>query len=385
MLKMYKKFLLLAGGLAACSLINASIAEAGLRSKLKAAAPKIKNSIEKQIQKKHDNKSDKSPASQTTTTNINNTQSNTTPFVKEISYGAGHINWKELTDLNVNGKVEPNSEKRMAHNIYSDPDLSKTSGKFSGFLIDFRADYAPEATYWALCNWSMDTSSLPGKVEGGGAYCGLQHRDLGKDREWAYIMSFWDIKYNDSTGSHKITPKLVYPKAKTEYFGGEGEGSHKVDTYNWKQGQWYKMYLNCYDDPTTGNTIVEQWFQDISTGVWTKTCAFDTLLKHSYIKGALSQFMENYLYDSCTKTRTCEFKNLFVRDLKTGKWQEVTGATLIVDTFWNNKKGSYYFGTHDNTTLVGITNGYGPDKAPMGKDRRQYYNIKTTCSPVTPN
>ena len=41
----------------------------------------------------------------------------------------------------------------MAKNIYSDPDLSKTSRQFEGFTIDFRGVDTPNSTYWALCNW----------------------------------------------------------------------------------------------------------------------------------------------------------------------------------------------------------------------------------------
>ena len=35
----------------------------------------------------------------------------------------------------------------MAKNIYSDPDLSKTSKKFEIFTIDFKAIDAPDKTY----------------------------------------------------------------------------------------------------------------------------------------------------------------------------------------------------------------------------------------------
>ena len=65
----------------------------------------------------------------------------------------------------------------MAKNIYSHPDLSKTSKKFEAFTIDFRGIDTPPSTYWSLFNWHMDLSDLKGKykeVSGGGAYGGLQ-------------------------------------------------------------------------------------------------------------------------------------------------------------------------------------------------------------------
>ena len=48
----------------------------------------------------------------------------------------------------------------MAKNIYSNPDLSKTSKKFETFTIDFRGIDIPPSTYWALCNWNMDLSQF---------------------------------------------------------------------------------------------------------------------------------------------------------------------------------------------------------------------------------
>ena len=91
---------------------------------------------------------------------------------------------------------------RMAHNIYADPILSRTSHQFSGFLIDFRAEEAGLATYWALCNWSMNTDCLsPGQVtDNGGAYAGLQMRPDGTKS----IMSFWDIYWTDENGAEQV-------------------------------------------------------------------------------------------------------------------------------------------------------------------------------------
>ena len=83
----------------------------------------------------------------------------------------------------------------MAKNIYSDPDLSKTSKKFDGFTIDFRGIDTPNSTYWALCNWQMDLTEFKKKypdAKGGGAYGGLQSSTYEKRA----IMSFWEIQYS---------------------------------------------------------------------------------------------------------------------------------------------------------------------------------------------
>ena len=38
--------------------------------------------------------------------------------------------------------------------------MSATTGKFDGFMIDFKADKVGTATYWALCNWEMNIDDL---------------------------------------------------------------------------------------------------------------------------------------------------------------------------------------------------------------------------------
>ena len=48
----------------------------------------------------------------------------------------------------------------LAHAIYSDPDLSKTSRQFEAFTIDFRGIDTPNSTYWSLCNWQMDLTDF---------------------------------------------------------------------------------------------------------------------------------------------------------------------------------------------------------------------------------
>lgn len=254
---------------------------------------------------------------------------------------------------------ESNPEGRMAHNIYSDPNLSGTSRKFSGFSIDFMAAYAPVNTYWALCNWSMDVSSLKKKykvTDSGYAYAGLQVTTKGNKG----IMSFWEIHYKDKNGTdQKIEAKRVYPTGQESHFGGEGEGTNYIDLFDWKPGRWYRMMLLCHDDEN-GYTIVEQWFQDLATEQWTLFSSFNTMLQHSYMTGAMSQFMENYSGTSSTEFRSFQYKNAWVLEYKTGKWKPLTSFTLSVDTQWDNKKGYYAFGQNGDY-LWGMTCGYGTD------------------------
>ena len=93
--------------------------------------------------------------------------------------------WNSILELPDPIPAEDNPENRMAHNIYVDPNLSQTSGQYTGFLIDFCTDCTANCTYWALCNWRMDTSELESEYtlkNTGGAYAGLQNTEEGKRR-----------------------------------------------------------------------------------------------------------------------------------------------------------------------------------------------------------
>ena len=115
----------------------------------------------------------------------------------------------------------------MAKNIYSDPDLSKTSKQFEGFTIDFRGIDTPDSTYWALCNWEMDLTDFKkthSQVSGGGAYGGLQTIINGKTA----IMSFWEVLYKENGVEKSHRAHRMYPKGDESSFGGEGEGTNYI-------------------------------------------------------------------------------------------------------------------------------------------------------------
>ncbi len=286
------------------------------------------------------------------------------------------VNWDEILSVPAEeARNEANPENRMAHNVYAEPDLSATSGKFDGFMIDFKADQAGTATYWALCNWQMNKEDLMSKYQVmddyAGAYAGLQLRPDGPKA----IMSFWEIKYIDESGNEKkIEAERIHPSGgDTNRFGGEGEGSNYICDYNWEAGKWYRMYLNCYQDET-GKTFVEQWVADLSTEEWTMFSCFDTGLYYSYFEGDMSQFMENYDSDYANETRTFEYRNICVREYGQEDWTPILTADLSVDTWWDNKKGSAFYGATADR-FYGIANGYGPDVYEKDEIVRDTYTI----------
>ncbi len=289
------------------------------------------------------------------------------------------VDWAALLTVPAEeAQREENPEQRMAHNIYSDPDLSATSGKFDGFLIDFKADQAGTATYWALCNWDMNLDDLKARVGAAdayaGAYAGLQLRPDGPKA----IMSFWEVNYTDTSGNPgKIEAKVVYPPVEeTTHFDGEGEGTNHIADYHWQAGSWYRMYLNCFQD-AQGKTFVEQWIADLSTGEWTLISRFDTGLYHACFEGGMSQFMENYDADYANETRTFEYRNLYVREYKTADWTPVTTSRLSVDTYWDNKKGNAVFGASEDR-FYGIAHGYGPDAFELRTEVGDSFTVQPT-------
>lgn len=269
---------------------------------------------------------------------------------------------------------DPNPENRMAHNVYSNPDLSNTSGWFKAFSIDFRSDYDPVATYWALCNWEMDVSSLREQysvTDTGGAYAGLQNTLDGK----LAIMSFWEIHYQNQEGKDTIlNAHRIFPDDNEHYFGGEGEGTNCLVPYEWNANRWYRMLIHCYDHKDSGNTIVEQWLCDLSDMTWTKVSAFDTGLQHSCFIGDMSQFMENYDSVYCNEVRTCQYKNIAVMEYDQSNWTPIKASSLSIDTWWNNKKGTYALGSTQDF-IWGITCGYGPDTAPLNAQITSCYEV----------
>ena len=131
-----------------------------------------------------------------------------------------------------------------------------TNGKSDGFMIDFYSDSENAlCTYWSNANWSMYTVPTVKKFKyigltGGGAYAGLQLRSNVNDRTG--IMSMWRYEYRDlATNSTKyIYAKAIYGKTTT--YDNEGSGTSCVMPFNWKNNQWYRELLYCWQDAETG-------------------------------------------------------------------------------------------------------------------------------------
>ena len=254
----------------------------------------------------------------------------------------------------------------MAKNIYSDPDLSKTSGQFEAFTIDFRGIDTPNSTYWSLCNWGMDLTDFKkthSNVEGGGAYGGLQTVINGKTA----ILSFWEVLYKENgvQKSHRAT--RIYPKGDESSFGGEGEGTNYIHEFNWPTNVWMRFFLRSWIDPDTKETYVGEWIQNLQTKEWTLFAYFNTKLKDSFIIGGLSQFQENFYDKYFGYERSFQIKNMYAYDRSYKKWISLPTTTLSYDPpSW----GFNTAGTHD----IGYTSTYFYGSSGLPVDDQKVYD-----------
>jgi hypothetical protein len=236
----------------------------------------------------------------------------------------------------------------MAHNIYSDPDLSNTSKEFDAFTIDFRGIDTPYKTYWALCNWQMDLTEFKKThkdVSGGGAYGGLQMSD-----EKKAILSFWEVLYTENGEKKSSRASRMYPKGDERTFGGEGEGTNYIDKYDWPTGVWHRYTLYSWKDDSTGKTFVGQWIQNLETKKWTLFAIFNTQLENSFITGGLSQFQENYNAKYSDYERSFQIKNMYAFDRRSKVWVSLNTTTLAYDppSWGYNTAGTHEFGYTSN-------------------------------------
>ncbi|MBR4076973.1 MAG: S-layer homology domain-containing protein [Oscillospiraceae bacterium] len=252
-------------------------------------------------------------------------------------------------------------------------DISSTT-RFTEYAVDFKADYLPLGSYGCVGQWQMDTTELKKthtnvhtEYNGVGAYAGFQNTTPSQGT--VSIMSFWDIYATAPNGKEiTIRAKQIYPA--TDHgneFGGEGVGVNCIAPYPWKEGNWYRILLQCSDSETTGNTVVTQWVCDLETETWTKLCAFDTGLKNSCFTGPIAVFLENYLKQYAGDVRSMELRNIKIRDAATNQWKNIESASVQQSQGAQNLgyNGTYAFGS-ENERFWFISSGTGSENGCIG-------------------
>ena len=259
----------------------------------------------------------------------------------------------------------------MAKNIYSDPDLSKTSKKFEIFTIDFKAIDAPDKTYWSLCNWRMDLTEFKKKhpdATGGGAYSGLKTNVNSKTG----ILSFWEVKYTENGEEKSLRASRKYPKGSENTFDGEGEGTNYIEEFDWPTNVWHRFVIRSFNS-FDGYTYVGNWIQNYETKEWTLYSYFNTSLKNSYITGGLSQFQENYNEKYFGEERSFRIKNMYAYDISYKKWISLNTTRLSYDpASW----GYNTAGTHE----IGFTKDYFFGSSGLPVDDQKLYDESIPAS-----
>jgi len=259
-----------------------------------------------------------------------------------------------------------------AKNIYSTPDLSKTSNKFEGFTIDFRGIDTPDATYWALCRWNMDLTEFKKDhqdVTGGNAYGGLQTKSGGR----VAILSFWEVGYKENGVSKTHRANRLYPLGKESSFSGEGEGTNYIANYDWSTNVWYRFIIRSWVNPSTQDTYVGEWIQNLNTKVWTLFSYFNTNLKNSYLTKRLAFFQENFNGRTFGQERSFQIKNMYAYDKEYKKWISLNTTTLSYDpAYW----GYDTAGTHE----IGYTSNYFFGSSGLPVDDQKIYDASSPTS-----
>ena len=255
----------------------------------------------------------------------------------------------------------------MAYNMYTSPDISKTSGVHTTYMIDFRAPQSVYGTYWALANFGMDinkdTLKKYKKLSGGGGYAGMQHYKDARytETERVAILSFWHwTYYNSETKTNEaLEAHRVYPYGPEVHFSGEGTGTKSIQDYPWQPNQWYTMVLHTWEDVENNTTFAGEWILDQSTGEWTLVTYYDTKLINSGWTGNMGLFMENFLSSRREGTREYNVKGMYVLDKETKKWTSVNRVTLSYGNGGTaNKVGTHEYGFNEEEGYFwGITDG----------------------------
>ncbi len=242
-----------------------------------------------------------------------------------------------------------------SHGFYMTTYSNVVDEKADGYMIDFYSDSDQAlATYWSNMNFGMYTEATVKKYgysafKGGGAYGGLQI--LGNTNERKGIFSFWRYEYVDVKTMKK---GYIYADAivgKTTHYDNEGSGTSCVMDYPWKSSQWYRELLYCWTDEETGNTFAGNWYYDYEADEWTLFAYYDLKLVDSYIKGDISQFLENFSEGEGARYRSFRYKGIYFLSHENGEW--VSSPEVYLRSDGNPKAfGEVDLGLADDETYV---------------------------------
>lgn len=242
------------------------------------------------------------------------------------------------------------STSLLPRNIYSFPDLSRSSKKFNTFMINFQGVEVQSSTFWALCNWQMDLTEFKKtheKVSGGNAQVVFQKDDQGQ----SVVLSLWDIFYLEGEEQKVLKADLMYPEGANRNFKGMGSGRNLISDFSWESKKWYTLVIKSWTDVENGNTFVGLWVKDIEAKRWYLISYFDTGLKNSFITGSLSQFQESSDEKTFGNERSFMFTNMYALDIVKKTWFGISKTKLYYDPAYN-QAGTHEMEVKDNSFFI---------------------------------
>lgn len=237
----------------------------------------------------------------------------------------------------------------LAYTLCFEPDLSRTEGVFSTYVISFCTPSSSQGTNWALANFSPYVSKASAE----------RYPDLQPEHSWSggrliYMQAdsrsaVFSASYSQYTKDGKtsfLSPEQLYPKNNASF--GEYTPSFQTD-YPFKDDHWYTMVLHAWEEPSRATTLMGQWFLDEETGVWTLTNCIDTKYVQSGLTGSFAAFMENYVSSKREGERSFNIKGIYARNQSDGVWNSINTATISGDSLSSiTPVGNYQFGAEDS-------------------------------------
>ena len=272
------------------------------------------------------------------------------------------------------------------HGLYMECSANVTKNRSDGFMIDFFSDSDDAlCTYWSNVNWNMDvvrTMRVLGyrNMTGGGAYAGVQIR--GSKNDHVGIMSMWLWSYTQNKEQKTLYAESMM--SKTARYSNEGSGTSCIMPFDWKNGQWYRQLLFCWDDEETGYTMIGTWFYDYEADVWTLFTYYNTGLVESFINTGCDQFLENYSDRYNDRFRSWRYRNVYFLSHDTHEWVSQPNVTMHTDgnvkavgipEMGISEDGSYVWGTVDGSNGLNVAD-------PNFKEQRRQFTLNQPEKPT---
>lgn len=223
-------------------------------------------------------------------------------------------------------------------------------------------------TYYCGANWH------PGEPAGG--YCGIQHN---RKTEKRTIFSIWDT-------SPTLHPKVTEAEEKTVHnrFGGEGEGGHTHQLYDWELGETFRFVVRKEKGSEPNTTAARYYFFDRVSATWHHAATIQSpngdeksTPSVSNLAGGMVSFLENF------SGRDKEVPKLALYRLWLGN--DVKSLTPLTraegDGKWGRIGDAYYLAEGDDAALAKILQ---EAEAKWGKATVATKDIKPEPLPATP-